>query len=346
MTTNRRKNLKDKPTAIDLFGGCGGLTEGLKQAGFNVLGAIECNEVFVETYELNHPEVQVWIEDIKKLDPKKVRKELKLNKGELDLIAGCPPCQGFSTVGTKNEKDKRNDLVFEWLRFVKEFQPKTVMMENVKGLFEDKRITVIVNELNEISYETGDTPKVLNVADYGVPQRRKRMILLGGKNGPIKLTNYKGKKKTVRQAIGKLPIPGSNGDELHNYPEKRSEKVMKWIKKVPKDGGSYRNLKYARQLACHKRLGGGFKDIYGRMKWDDVSPTITGGCTNPSKGRFLHPEQDRAITMREAALLQTFPKNYQFSLKGGKGTVSLMIGNALPPIFIKEHALEIIKYLK
>ncbi len=339
---NKNRKILVKPIAIDLFSGCGGLTEGLKQAGFNVIGAIECAPVFVETYQLNHPEVKVWVEDIKKLDPKKIRLELNLKKGDLGLLAGCPPCQGFSTVGTKNVKDKRNDLVFEWLRFVKEFKPKTVMMENVKGLYDDKRMAVIVKELNVLGYKIGKTPKVLNVADYGVPQRRKRMILLGGKNKAIKLAEYNGGGKTVRQTIGNLPQPGESKDELHDYPEKRTEKVMRWIKKVPKDGGSYRNLKYARQLPCHKRLGGGFKDIYGRMKWDEVSPTITGGCTNPSKGRFLHPEQNRAITMREAALLQTFPVNYRFSLTGGKGVVSLMIGNALPPQFIKVHAREII----
>ncbi|MCK5510014.1 DNA cytosine methyltransferase [Candidatus Parcubacteria bacterium] len=335
-----------KPTAVDLFCGCGGLTEGLKQAGFNVVGAVECNIVFVRTYKLNHKKVRVWVDDIKKLDPKKIRQKLQFKKGDLDLMAGCPPCQGFSTVGTKNVNDKRNDLVFEWLRFVKEFEPKTVMMENVKGLYEDKRITIIVEELNKIGYKTGETPKVLNVADYGVPQRRKRMILLAGKEKFIELAKRKSKTKTVRQAIGNLPLPGNSDDKIHDYPEKRSAKVMRWIEKIPKNGGSYRNLKYARQLPCHKRLGGGFKDIYGRMKWDDISPTITGGCTNPSKGRFLHPEQNRAITMREAALIQAFPASYKFSLIGGKGVISSMIGNALPPLFIKKHANKIIKHLK
>lgn len=344
----RRKTIKiknKKLKAIDLFSGCGGLTQGLKDAGFNVVGAVENNKVFIETYSMNHGEVHVWDEDIKKVDPKKMMSALKLKRGELDLLAGCPPCQGFSTIGTKDSGDKRNDLVFEFLRLVEKFLPKAIMMENVPGLFKDGRMMKVLRRLHELGYDYGDTPAILNVAEYGVPQRRRRMILMAGRKGRINLAEKIGVKKTVREAIGSLKSPGQSGDPLHDYPEKRTEKVLKIIKKIPKDGGSRRKLALEDQLPCHQRCSGGFKDVYGRMRWDDVSPTITGGCTNPSKGRFLHPDQHRAITMREAALLQTFPMGYKFSLTGGKGTISLMIGNALPPEFIKRHAVRIKKYL-
>jgi len=115
---------------------------------------------------------------------------------------------------------------------------------------------------------------------------------------------------------------------------------------VPKDGGSRTDLPKEYWLECHKRSPGGYRDVYGRMKWDDVSPTITGGCHNPSKGRFIHPEFDRAITLREAALLQTFPMNYKFSLARGKDSVALMIGNALPPNFIENHARQYVLHIK
>jgi DNA (cytosine-5)-methyltransferase 1 len=123
-------------------------------------------------------------------------------------------------------------------------------------------------------------------------------------------------------------------------PEKRAGTVLKLIRDIPKDGGSRGDLPRARQLRCHKKSDG-FSDIYGRMAWKKVAPTITSGCFNPSKGRFLHPESDRAITMREAALLQGFPRDYSFALSYGKQAIALMIGNALPPEFIRRHALEI-----
>lgn len=337
--------INKKPKAIDLFCGCGGLTEGLKQAGFDVVGAVDNNKVFLETYKLNHPGVSVVEDDIRKINIGEFMDSLGVKKGELHLLAGCPPCQGFSTVGTKDPEDKRNNLVFEWLRFVEEFMPKSVMMENVPGLAKDGRSRKVVERLKELGYYTGDMPMVMNAADYGVPQRRRRMLIIAGFGKRIKIKRGTGKKKTVREAIGNMETPKESDDSLHAYPEKRSNKIIKRIKMIPKDGGSFRTLPRVHQLKCHRGKDRGFRDVYGRMKWDDVSPTITGGCTNPSKGRFLHPEQDRSITLREAALLQGFPRDYEFSLTGGKGAVSLMIGNALPPLFIKEHAMEIKKAL-
>jgi DNA (cytosine-5)-methyltransferase 1 len=337
-----------KLTAIDLFSGCGGLTLGLKQAGFNVIGAVEIDSLAVETYRVNHSKVNIWHKDIRKLTGTEILEKLKLKKGELDLLAGCPPCQGFSSMRTRNGKevkDARNDLIFDYLRLVKELLPKTVMMENVPALAENRRMKRFKKELEDLGYESNGTPLVLNTAHYGVPQRRRRMILVSSRVGKINLPEGTAEKVTVSDAIGGMPRPGETGDPLHDIKEKRTPKVLEMIKLIPKDGGSRSDLPKRLHLECHKKFPGGFKDVYGRMAWKNVSPTITGGCISPSKGRFLHPSQNRAITLREAALLQTFPKDYYFSLKKGRQGVALMIGNALPPEFIKQHAIAIKKSL-
>ena len=170
------------------------------------------------------------------------------------------------------------------------------------------------------------------------------MILVGGLRCEIAFAAPLKKRRTVRSAIGGLPKPGKTGDPCHDLQENRREQIAELIKRIPKDGGSRRALGHKSQLKCHKNCDG-FKDIYGRMAWDKVAPTITGGCINPSKGRFLHPDQHRAITLREAAILQTFPANYYFSLSRGKYPAAQMIGNALPPEFIKRHASAIMTHL-
>ena len=141
----------------------------------------------------------------------------------------------------------------------------------------------------------------------------------------------------MKQRIGHLPPAGESGDPPHDMGERRTAAVRRKIELTPADGGSRTDLPDSEQLACHRRCNG-FKDIYGRMKWDDVAPTLTTGCFNPSRGRFLHPEEHRNITMREAALLQTFPQTYQLPAELGKTVLARLIGNALPPEFIRRHA--------
>jgi DNA (cytosine-5)-methyltransferase 1 len=339
---------KTAPTAIDLFSGCGGLTLGLKLAGFRVVGAVEIEQTAAETYHTNHPEVHLWERDVRKISINEILRTLDIRKGELGLLAGCPPCQGFSSMRTLNGgrriDDRRNDLVFEFLRFVKGLRPKTIMMENVPALAENRRMQEMLNELKKLGYDAGDTPKVLNASNYGVPQRRRRMIMVCSRVGEIFLSPPSIDKVTVRSIIETLPMPGLSGDPLQDIIERRGSKIIKLIARIPKDGGSRIDAGKNYQLACHKRCDG-FKDVYGRMKWDAPSPTITSGCTNPSKGRFLHPEQNRAITPREAAMLQGFPRDYFFSLAHGKQGVSLMVGNALPPEFIRRHAISIFERL-
>lgn len=338
---------QQKLTAIDLFCGVGGTTLGLKNAGFSVIGSVDLDKDALNGYRMNHPEVKVWEEDITNLNPKSVMNALKIKKGELDLLAGCPPCQGFSRIRARSSleqtKDKRNDLVFEFLRYTKAFLPKTIMMENVPGLKVDPRMEYIKKELIKLGYHIEFSIK--NAEDYGVPQRRKRFILIGSLVGPVCLAEPKKQKKTVRQAIGFLSKAGFSGDPLHDVIPNYKPEILKIFKMIPKDGGLRSDLPQKYQLQCHQKSRG-FRDVYGRMKWDDVSPTITGGCTAASKGRFIHPHENRAITLREASLLQGFPVNYKFPTNISRGKIALLIGNAFPPAFTTSHAKLLVKSLK
>lgn len=342
------KTKADKPKAIDLFSGAGGLTSGLRKAGFQVIAAVEVDPVAAETYASNHKGVWIWKDDICKLTAEKLCEQVGIRPGELDLLAGCPPCQGFSSIRTLNGAreidDPRNDLIGQFIKFAKVLQPKAIMLENVPGLAKDQRFDRFCKELEALGYPVHGAYMIVNAAEHGVPQRRRRLIMMTSKYGLVPFPKPALRTKSVRDAIGKLPAPGASGDPLHDLPDSRSNAVVELIKAIPKDGGSRRDLGEENQLDCHKKCAG-FRDVYGRMAWDKVSPTITSGCNNPSKGRFIHPEQDRAITLREAALLQTFPHNYKFSLKRGKTGVSLMIGNALPPELIRRHASMVIKLI-
>ena len=351
----RRKKVSDrtridnrnKPTALDLFSGCGGLTVGLKRAGFRVLGAVDVDPLSTKTYKVNHNDVTVWETDIRDLEPAELAAALGLRKKRLDLLAGCPPCQGFSTMCTLNGAfvidDPRNDLLLEFQRFVEALRPRALMLENVPGLAEDERFTAFCERMKKIGYMGGH--RILNAAEYGVPQRRRRLIYLAGFGMEIPFAEPASKTKTVEDAISGLPKAGESGDPVHDMSEKHTPGIMELIRRIPKDGGSRTDLPKKEQLDCHKRCNG-FKDVYGRMAWEDVAPTITSGCFNPSKGRFLHPEEDRAITMREAALLQGFPRWYKFPTTSNKSAVAMMIGNALPPPFIAAHGRSIRRLLR
>jgi DNA (cytosine-5)-methyltransferase 1 len=328
-------------TSIDLFAGAGGLSYGLTKEGFQIIAAVEIDPVSAKSYSLNHQSTNLIVDDIRRVTGPQILKQAGLAPGELDLLTGCPPCQAFSTLRTRRRAQKLNDpskdLIIEMLRLVRSTRPRAVVVENVPDLASDNNFINFRLGLKQAGYQS--TYAVLNASGFGVPQRRKRLILIAlrGREIPSTWSSYHCERRTVRDAIGHLAPAGISGDVLHDLPENRTPAMMTRIKATPKNGGSRLDISSELQCACHTRIDG-FKDVYGRMKWDEVSPTITSGCNNPSRGRFLHPEEDRAITLREAALLQAFPPNYQFCLDRGKEHVASQIGNAFPPDMIRPIA--------
>ncbi|MFT3840754.1 MAG: DNA cytosine methyltransferase [Myxococcaceae bacterium] len=341
--------MRRRLTAVDLFAGAGGLTVGLKKAGFRVVAGIESDPIASQTYRANHPDVRLISEDIRGVAARPLTRLSALKGRQLDLLAGCPPCQGFSALrrlnGGRRVLDKQNDLVLEFARFVRALRPRAVMIENVPKLATDRRLYELRRALENLGYTF--KINVVDAADFGVPQRRRRTIAIGIRSRKL-APSFPRKARvhpTVADALKDLPRVGRSGDELHDLAEHRSPKVEKLIAAIPKNGGSRSSLPKNRQLKCHRRTDG-FFDVYGRMSWDDVAPTITSGCTNPSKGRFLHPSANRAITLREAALLQTFPRRYRFDMSKGKERAALMVGNALPPELIRRVGLALARTLK
>ena len=334
--------------AIDLFSGCGGLSRGLEDAGFKVLACCEIRKEARETYGLNHPDT-LLLDDIREIDPLEVKKKLGLRRGRLDLLAGCPPCQGFSSIRTHNGEiadDPRNELIFQMERFVDAFKPKCILIENVPRLLKDARLALFKRHLSEkFGYEFVDG--VLDAKDFEVPQRRKRMILIGCrlKKRPL-LPQKSTLHRTVRDAIGDMEIPsgkeGESARRLAGLRQHFSPVVQARIEHIKENRS---DLPEAMALGCHKRYPNGFRDVYGRMAWGDVSPTITRGCGNPSKGRFIHPSENRGINMLEALILQGFPKTYRFPRALGIGKVASMIGEAFPPPMAKAQGEAILKLL-
>ena len=212
-----------------------------------------------------------------------------------------------------------------------------------RGLLGDSGFERFIHDLAALRYKVRH--EVVDAAHYGVPQRRRRLLIVASRLGQPPFGEQTSKCTTVREVFAALPAAGSSGDALHDMPERRSPRVSAMIRRVPRDGGSRSDLNEEDQLACHVRTDG-FRDIYGRMAWDKVAPTITGGCVNPSKGRFLHPDEHRAITLREAAVLQSFPADYQLSLRKGKYAAAELIGNALPPEFVRLHALSLRRHIE
>jgi DNA (cytosine-5)-methyltransferase 1 len=320
--------------SIDIFSGCGGLSEGMHQADFKTQIAFEIDEIASKAYQLNHPDTTIITKDIRKVSIAEIKQ--KLNGKTIHLLAGCPPCQGFSSIRRLNRAtpvdDDRNNLIMEYVRLVRALKPYTIMMENVPGLIHydlfKKAVKILTEELKYfIDF------KVVNVKDYGVPQSRKRLVLVGSRLGKITVAKPIEEKSTVRTTIGELPTPDQSNDPIHKIFPFHNPIIQKRIELTPKNGGSRKDLPKEFELKCHTGENIGFHDVYGRLRWDDYSTTITGGCLNPSKGRFLHPEQDRNISAREAALLQSFPIDYKFPLDISKASLALMIGNALPPKF-------------
>lgn len=321
-------------TAIDLYSGSGAVTAGMKSAGFQVVGAIDIDPIACATYRANHPEVNLIEEDIKTVSPKRFLKSLK---GSLDLLAVCAPCQPFSNRNRhKSSKDQRSKLVLEALSFVKELKPKLVFFENVPGLGRQPVFNELAGKLTSLGYHLAPLQKI-DAADMGVPQRRQRMVLVGARDSDLLKQASKisfSQRQTVFDVIGNLPSPpvgikNVENDVLH-YSRRHSAITIERLQHIPHDGGSRDELPGKLQLKCHQGLNkNSFPDSYGRLKWRDVAPTLTTGCTDLTKGRYAHPEEDRAITLREAARLQSFPDDYVFV--GNASQIATQIGNAVPP---------------
>ena len=333
-------------TAIDVFAGAGGLTVGLKRAGFRVVAAVELEAHAYATYKANHPEVRCLKQDIVTVSGSALLKHAGAD--HIDLLAGCPPCQGFTSLTAKyrEKEDPRNQLVLEMARLTEQIKPRAVMMENVPGLTQkgDDLYRQIRDRLETLGYRL--TEGVLQVADYGVPQFRRRLVMLGGLDFeiPLPCPTHSGPPngdlapwRTVRDAIKGMPVPLSlpeakaGGDVERtdwHIVRQLSPKNLERIKAATA-GETWTTIPEELRPTCHRDGYVGFTNVYGRMQWDRPAPTITGGCTTFSKGRFGHPEADRTISVREAALLQTFPTDYRLDTPY-MDYVCNMIGNALP----------------
>lgn len=344
-----------QPTVIDLFSGAGGTGHGFKKAGFWILAAVEIDQYAAQTYEHNLG-IGVIETDISLLSPRKFRRSLGLETGELDVLVGCPPCQGFTRMRNEaGSHDTRNDLVLKYLKYVRELQPRFAVFENVPGIIRTSHgkryFDKLCTGLRRIKGSSGlpyhVTFKEVDAADYGVPQHRKRVIVVAGRDGeepPFPLPSHGDPHSSAVQS-GWLSPWATVGDVLREYPKLSAgqsgengalypnhiapatgKKVLSFIRLVPQDGGSRTDVATEYWLDCHLEHSG-HRDVYGRIAWDKPANVITSGCTNPSKGRFVHPEQDRALTAREAARLQGFPDDFVFFGKN----ISTQIGNAVPP---------------
>ena len=333
-------------TAIDIFAGAGGLTVGLKRAGFRVVAAVELEPHSFATYKANHPEVKCLKQDITTVSGAALQELAETDR--IDLLAGCPPCQGFTslTAKYKDKEDPRDTLVMEMARLTEATRPRAIMMENVPGLAQKGRSLYgrLRSRLQALDYRL--TEGILQVADYGVPQFRRRLVLLGGRGFDIALpdathssapTGDLAPWRTVHDTIKDMPEPitlaeakargqveRSDWHVVRDLSDKNIERI-----KAAKVGETWTHIPEHLRPNCHRDGYIGFTNVYGRMEWDRPSPTITGGCTTFSKGRFGHPKADRTISVREAALLQTFPLDYRLDTPY-MDYVCNMIGNALP----------------
>ena len=324
---------------VDLFCGIGGLSYGLKSQGFVIKGGFDLDATCKYAYEHNI-HAPFFHKNIKDLSGSDVRD--LYSKGSIRVLAGCAPCQPFSSYSHKKDKDpNKYDLLYEFGRLVKEVSPDYVTMENVSQIINFKLKPVFPDFLSTLTNEGYHVFwKIVFCPDYGIPQTRKRLVLLASKNSDIVLlpaTHTKNTYLTVGDAIKDLPAihsgEGSIQDPLHRAIA-LSPLNLDRIKATPY-GGSWRDWPDELILACHKKENGkSFGSVYGRMRWEDPAPTMTTECTGYGNGRFGHPEQDRAITPREAARFQTFPDTYKFFEDETKVSITKAaryIGNAVPP---------------
>ena len=342
-----------KFTCVDSFSGAGGLTLGLVEAGYDVLLSFDIDKKCIDTIQKNQKYVPhlALNEDIHNMLNGRLLDIIKLQQGELFLLAGGPPCQGFSIQRIGDDADSRNDLVLLYGKLVDEVRPCFFLMENVSGI-QGKRgkeiLSSLITNMEEVGYKVHR--KMINAEEYGVPQRRKRIFLVGERNdigSSYEFPEPTNIRYTVKDTIGYLPPTPNDGKPHPDYPLHRrdqlSEKNLQRIRAIQQGQG--RDYLPKELLAdCHKVDSAviGHRNVYGRMSWDEVAPTITARFDSFTRGQFGHPEQARSISLLEGALLQTFPNDYIFT--GSKVEIARQIGNAVPPRLSKVIGDSIISY--
>ena len=329
------------PTAVDIFCGSGGVTEGLRSARWKVLAACDNDLAVATTYKANHPRTQFVGGDIQ--DGATIDEiAAKVADRHVDLVVICAPCQPFSSQNRVRGEDERKQLIVRALEVVARLRPTSVFFENVPGLASAAYMPIlnaVKSRLTELGYALSQ-PIVRDAADFGVPQRRRRCIMFAARSQSavdvFAQRNAYSPRRTVRDAIGDLPSLRSGEadavDVLHRAREHQPIAIER-LQHIPPDGGSRSSLPSRLELKCHIGRTNSFPDVYGRMAWSLPAPTLTTGCTDITRGRFAHPSQDRAITLREAARLQSFPDSYRFS--GNASQIAAQIGNAVPPAMIR-----------
>lgn len=340
--------MRDIPEVIDIFCGAGGLSYGLKAAGLTVKAGIDvdpaCRFPFVRNIKAPFHQ-----QDVAKLPSSCVQS--LFSKSATRVLAGCAPCQPFSGYTSNNaEKDDRWQLLLDFLRLARDIRPEIVTMENVPRLSHLSLWNRFVTELQELDYHVDWA--VLDAADFGVPQARRRLVLLASRLGPIQIPQRSANKpKTVRDAIGKLPPinagEASEADHLHATRALTDINLQRIQRST--EGGTWRDWPDHLRTACHrKKSGKTYPSVYGRMSWDAPSPTITTQFYGFGNGRFGHPTQDRALSLREGAILQSFPKTFAFVERGERinfRAVGRLIGNAVPPVLGKELGRTILQHV-
>jgi DNA (cytosine-5)-methyltransferase 1 len=329
------KKQAKRVAAVDLFCGAGGLTHGLEQEGIRVVAGIDLDPACRFPYESNNS--AVFLErNICEVSVK----ELETIFGDADtrILAGCAPCQPFSTYAQRyaqRQEDGKWGLMYHFARLARGAKPDIVTMENVPSVAKHRVFADFVAELRRLNYQVWSG--VVDCCDYGVPQQRRRMVLLASKLGELEIIEAThARAKTVRNAIGRLaPIEAGSGsvrDRLHAAAGLSAKNIRRLQVSLP--GGTWRDWPKHLVAECHKaRTGKTYPGVYGRMEWDKPAPTMTTQCFGFGNGRFGHPEQDRAISLREAAILQGFPRGYSFVQEGQRinfSALGRLIGNAVP----------------
>jgi DNA (cytosine-5)-methyltransferase 1 len=318
------------PTVIDLFAGAGLFSYAFKKSGFRIVNAIEIDPIAAQTYVQNIGN-NIEIGDVSLLKP----------RGLCDVLIAGPPCQGFSTLGARITNDPRNSLCLEVVRWAKILQPSIIVIENVTAFLESKEWQCLNNKLSKLDYVV--EVFVLDAFDYGVPQHRRRSFTIASRVGAVKTPRERHGIRTVREAWEGLP---KKPDGLnHHYAPKPSEIALARMRIIPPRGDKRDILKLAPRLAPPSwwKVSGEVTDAWGRMDWDTPCNTLRTALLNPSKGRYIHPQQHRVISLREAARLHSIPDSWIFA--GLPTQIARQIGNSVPPELGRAVAREVLKVL-